>query len=72
VDNESASISMLHSCKQHTIGGTLGDGLLAATTADAHTVDDIALLGLVSQAAGLVGAAGPRGTMDDVQLTKLY
>ena len=55
-----------------TIGGTLGGRALAATTADAHAVDDIALLGLVSEAAGLVGAAGPRGAVDDVQLTELY
>ena len=55
-----------------TIGGTLGNGLLAATTADTHAVDDIALLGLVAEAAGLVGAAGPRGAVDDVQLAELY
>ncbi len=56
----------------HTIGGTLRDGLLAATTADTHAVDDIALLGLVSETAGLVGARGTRGAVDDVQLTELY
>ena len=55
-----------------TIGGTLGDRALAATTADTHAVDDIALLGLVAEAASLVGAAGPRGTVDDVQLAELY
>lgn len=55
-----------------TIGGTLGGRLLAATTADAHAVDDIALLGLVTQAASLVGTAGPRSTVDDVQLAELY
>jgi hypothetical protein len=53
------------------IGGALGDRLLAATTTDTHAVDDIALLGLVPEAASLVGAAGPRGTVDDVQLTEL-
>lgn len=58
--------------KGHTIGGTLGDGLLATTTADTHAVDDIALLGLVSEAAGLVGARGTAGPVDDVQLTELY
>ena len=55
-----------------TVGGTLGDRLLAATTADTHAVDDIALLGLVTEAASLVGAAGPRGAVDDVQLAELY
>ena len=56
----------------HTVGSTLGSGLLAATAADTHTVDDIALLGLVTEAAGLVGTGGARGAVDDVQLTKLY
>lgn len=51
--------------------GTLADGLLAATAADAHAVDDVALLGLVSKTAGLVGARGARGTVDNVQLTVL-
>ena len=55
-----------------TEGGTLGDGLLAATTADADAVDNVALLGLVAEAAGLVEARGTRGAVDDVQLTKLY
>lgn len=58
--------------RDHTIGGALRDGLLAATTADTHAVDDIALLGLVSETAGLVGARGTRGAVDDVQLTELY
>lgn len=55
-----------------TVGGTLGDGPLAATTADAHAVDDIALLGLVSKAAGLVEARGAGRAVDDVQLSELY
>ena len=58
--------------KKRTIGGTLRDGLLAATATDTDAVDDIALLGLVAEAAGLVGAAGSRGPVDDVQLAKLY
>ena len=58
---------------RRTLGpDALGDGLLAAAAADAHAVDDIALLGLVAEAAGLVGAAGPRGTVDYVELAKLY
>ena len=55
-----------------TIGGALGSGPLAATTADTHAVDNVALLGLVAEAAGLVEARGTRGAVDDVQLTKLY
>jgi hypothetical protein len=55
-----------------TVSGTLGGGPLAATTADTHAVDNIALLGLVAEAASLVGAAGPRSAVDDVQLAELY
>lgn len=57
---------------KRTISGTLGGGLLAATTADADAVDNVALLGLVSETAGLVGARGAAGTVADVQLTELY
>jgi len=42
-----------------TVDATLPDLPLTATTADAHSVDDEALLGLVAETAGLVGAAGP-------------
>lgn len=38
-----------------TVHDTLAVRPLAATTADAHAVHDVALLGLVSQTAGLVG-----------------
>ena len=50
------------------VGGTLGDGLLAVTPADTDAVDDVALLGLVAEAAGLVGARWAGGAVDDVQL----
>ena len=50
---------------------TLGDGLLAVTTADADAVDNVALLGLVAETTSLVGARGTRGTVDNVQLTVL-
>lgn len=56
---------------ERTVGGTLGDGALAATAADADAVDDIALLGLVSEAASLVGTRRAGGAVDDVQLAKL-
>lgn len=55
-----------------TKGGTLGDRLLSATTADADAVDNVALLGLVSETAGLVRARRSRGAVDDIQLTVLY
>lgn len=54
------------------VGGTLGDGALAATAADTDAVDDVALLGLVAETASLVGARGARSTVDSVQLTQLY
>lgn len=53
------------------IGGTLGGGPLAATTADANPVDDITLLGLVSEAASLIGAGRAGRAVDDVQGTVL-
>ena len=46
----------------------LGRGPLATTAADTDTVNNIALLGLVSEAASLVGTRGARGTVDDIQL----
>lgn len=48
---------------------TLGDWLFAVTAADAHTVDNISLLGLVTETAGLVRAGWARGAVDDVQLS---
>ena len=55
-----------------TICGTLGSRALATTTSDADSVDDIALLGLVTQTTSLVGTRRTRGAVDDVQLTVLY
>lgn len=55
-----------------TVGGTLGRHALAATAADTGTVDDIALLGLVTQTAGLVRTRRAGSTVNDVQLAKLY
>lgn len=68
----SYSILSAPSRSKHTIGGTLRDRALATTTADANAVDDIALLGLVSEAAGLVGARRARGAVNNIQLTVLY
>ena len=55
-----------------TVCRALGDGLLAASAADAHAVDDIALLGFVAETTSFVRARGARGSVDDVQLTELY
>lgn len=51
-------------------GALLGHPLPVAAT-HAHAVDDVALLGLVAEAAGLVGARGARRAVDDVQLSEL-
>ena len=56
----------------HTIGGTLWHWALATSTADADTVDNIALLGLVTQTACLIRTRWAGSTVDDVQLSKLY
>lgn len=48
------------------IGRTLRDVLLAVTPADPDTVDNVSLLGLVSQPAGLVWARGARGPVNNV------
>lgn len=57
---------------ERTVGGTLGHGSLATTTSDADAVDDIALLGLVAETAGLVGARRAGSAVNDIQLTELY
>jgi len=53
------------------VGGTLGNLFLAVTPPDTDTVDNIALLGLVTKTASLVRAGRTGGTVDDVQLTVL-
>ena len=50
---------------------TLGDGLLAVTTADADAVDNVALLGLVAKTARLVRTGGAGRAVDHVKLTVL-
>lgn len=49
--------------------GALGDLLLAVTPADSDPVNDVALLGLVAQSAGLVRTAWSGRTVDDVELS---
>mmetsp|Transcript_18091 Transcript_18091/g.33028 ORF Transcript_18091/g.33028 Transcript_18091/m.33028 type:complete len:240 (+) Transcript_18091:193-912(+) len=54
-----------------TVDNTLGNGPLTATTANANTVDNIALLGLVTKAASLVGAGRAGQTRDRGKLPVL-
>lgn len=54
-----------------SVDDSLLHGLPAATTANTHAEDHEALLGLVSQATGLLRAGGPGRTVDGVLLTVL-
>ncbi|KAH8636088.1 60S ribosomal protein L15 [Alternaria alternata] len=49
----------------------LGSLPLTTSTADADAVDNVTLLGLVSETAGLVGARGAACAVDDLKLAKL-
>jgi hypothetical protein len=60
-----------HPLAGRTVGGALGHRPLAAAAAHAHAVDDVALLGLVAEAARLVRAGRARGAVDDVELAVL-
>ena len=64
--------NLLSTGKIRTVSGTLGDRAFAATAADTGTVDNVTLLGLVTETTGLVGARRARGTVDGVQLAELY
>lgn len=55
-----------------TVGSTLWNWALSTTTTDTDTIDNIALLGLVTQTASLVGTRWTRCAVDDVQLSELY
>ena len=55
-----------------TIGSTLGGRTLATTTADTDAVDNVTLLGLVAETAGLVETRRARSAVDDIQLSELY
>lgn len=54
-----------------SVGGTLWNWALAATTTNTDTVDNVSLLGLVTETAGLVWAGWTRSTVNDVQLSEL-
>lgn len=53
------------------VGGTFWNWLFAVTTTDTDSVDNVALLGLVSQTTSLVRPRRARCTMNDFQLTVL-
>jgi hypothetical protein len=55
-----------------TVCSTLGCRPLATTSSDTNTVDYIALLRFVAQAASLVGARRSGSAVDDSELTELY
>ena len=56
----------------HTVGGTLWNWALASTTTNANAVDNITLLGLVTETASLIWARWAGSAVDNVQLAKLY
>ena len=53
------------------VNDSLGDGSLTATTSDSNSIDDVALLGLVSELSCLVGSAGSVDHVDDGELSVL-
>ena len=54
-----------------SVGSTLWNWALATTTTDTDTVDNVSLLGLVTETASLVRTGWTGSTVDDVQLSEL-
>jgi hypothetical protein len=54
------------------VGSTLWHWSLTTTTSDTNSVDNITLLGLVTETTGLVGSRRARSAVDDIQLSELY
>jgi len=54
-----------------TVGSTLGSRSLTASTTDSNSVNNKALLGLVTKTASLVRTRRTRGTVDHIELTIL-
>lgn len=54
-----------------TVGSTLWNRSLSATSSDSNTEDDETLLGLVAQSSGLVWSGRSRSSVDDVLLSVL-
>ena len=68
------SLLMFEVCiwPSHTECSTLGHRLLATTASNTDSVDDIALLGLVSETTSLVWSGRTGSAVNDVQLSELY
>lgn len=54
-----------------SVNNTLGDGSLTASTSDSNSVDNVSLLGLVTELSGLISAAGSVDFVDDGKLSVL-
>lgn len=54
-----------------SVNNTLGDGLLSATSSNSDSVDDISLLGLVTELSGLIDSAWSVNLVDNGELSVL-
>ena len=54
-----------------SVDDTLADGSLSASTSDSNSVDNVALLALVSELSGLVKSAGSVDLLNDGELSVL-
>ena len=54
-----------------SVNNTLADGSLSATSSDSDSVNHIALLGLIAELPGLIGAARSVNLVDDRELSVL-
>jgi hypothetical protein len=52
-----------------TADDTLSDGLLSTTSSDSNSVDDVTLLGLVTESSGLIRSGGSRASVDGGELS---
>jgi hypothetical protein len=59
-------------CNMLTVSCTLWCWPLATSTANTDTVDNVSLLGLVTQTTSLIRARWAGSTVDDIQLSELY
>ena len=52
-----------------TADDTLSDGLLSASSSDSDSVDDVTLLGLISESSGLIGSGRSGASVDGRELS---
>ena len=50
---------------------TFGDLLLATTSSDSHSIDDVSLFGAEAETSGLLWSCGTRTPMDNIELSVL-